>query len=212
MTDSQNHEKTTKYQPIALAAISAFTGIATTLIATSPAIWGSDMDTLKKDIQKLESEKIELSKQIIELNSKNSEQLQSINELNKIVQNYQEITNSPDMAMMLLPYLLEAISLGPWDGTIDCGVRSGGSMKELACSQIQTLLYYLDSTKYKPEVPREEVRANLARYQRDEKLSFAQNERNVGMLDQETLTRLIQQRLDDTNQSKKACEFFPKGC
>ncbi|MCT7986724.1 hypothetical protein NG796_25960 [Laspinema sp. A4] len=168
--------------------------------------------TLEKDIQKLESEKIELSKQIVELKNKNSEQSQFINELNKTVQNYQEITNSPDMAMMLLPYLLEAISLGPWDGTIDCGVRSGGSTKELACSQIQTLLYYLDSTKYKPEVPREEVRANLARYQRDEKLSLAQNERTVGMLDQETLTRLIQQRLNDTKESKKACEFFPKGC
>jgi hypothetical protein len=212
MANSQDDTRTTKYQPIALAAISAFTGIATTLIATSPALWGSNIDTLKKDIQKLESEKTELSKQTAELNSKNLEQSKSIDELNKTVQNYQEIAKSPDIAMMLLPYALDAISLGPWDGTIDCGVRSGGSMKELSCSQIQTLLYYLDSTKYKPEVPMEEVRANLARYQRDEKLGFARNERTVGMLDKETLTRLIQQRLDDMKESRKACEFFPKGC
>jgi hypothetical protein len=63
-----------------------------------------------------------------------------------------------------------------------------------------------------PEVPMEEVRENLSRYQRDEKLSFASNERTVGMLDKETLTRLIQQRLDDMKETKKACEFFPEGC
>lgn len=212
MENSQDSEKTSKYQPIVLAGISAVTGIATTLIATSPALWGSNIDTLKRDIQKLENEKTELSKQITELKSKNSEQLKFIDELNKTVKNYQEIAKSPDIAMMLLPYALEAISLGPSDGTIDCGVSSGGSMKDLACSQIQTLLYYIDSTKYKPEVPMEEVRANLARYQRDEKLSFARSERTVGMLDKETLNRLIQQRLDDTQERKKACEFFPKGC
>lgn len=216
MESSQDSEKHNKYQPIVLATISAVAGIFTTFIATSPALWGSNIDSLKEDIGELKNENEDLSKQVTELGNQNLKLSKTIEAQNKTVRNYQEIAKDPAISMLLLPYLLEMLSLGPWDGTIDCTSSLGGSMKELACNQIQTLLYYIDQEKYQPEVPIEEVAENIARYQRDQKLRFAASEATVGMLDKATLTRLIQHRLDMMQQgeaeSMRACEFFPEGC
>lgn len=212
----QDSEKASKYQPIVLAAISAIAGVITTFIATSPALWGSNIDSLKEDIQELQNENAELSKQITELRNQNSELSKTIGEQDKTVQNYQEIAKNPAMAMVLLPYLLKALSLGPADNTIDCTSSYGGATKELACRQIQTLLYYIDQESYQPEVPMEEVKENIARYQRDENLRYGESKATAGMLDKPTLTRLIQHRLDmmhqDETEGMRACEFFPEGC
>lgn len=71
-----------------LAAISAIAGVITTFIATSPALWGSDINSLKEDIQELQNENAGLSKQITELRNQNSELSKTIEEQNKTVQNY----------------------------------------------------------------------------------------------------------------------------
>ncbi|MEM8804529.1 MAG: hypothetical protein AAGF01_00585 [Cyanobacteria bacterium P01_G01_bin.38] len=160
----------------------------------------SEISSLEDKISMLEAEVQEKDQTIKEQESRIRELESRLLEMNE------DIAMNPAAAMSFLPYALRRI--GATDGTIDCATPSSDALKDLACQQIQTLLNSVNSS-YELTQQRANVRSQVARYQSEHGLNMGQDSRKAGMLDEQTLKFLIQDRLSDVGSERTAEDYFP---
>ncbi len=160
----------------------------------------SDLTSFNDQVSELEGEVTEKNQIIDEKETKIQELEKEIEEMKK------DIAMNPAASISFLPYALKTI--GASDGTIDCATKLSYALKDLACQQIQTLLNSVNSS-YELTEQRATVRPQIARYQSENGLSMGQISTKAGMLDEQTLKFLIQERLSDINSERTVEDYFP---
>ena len=195
-TESDTKNPKTQIQLALIGLIGTIAGIAGTLGVAVIGNWNEIFTN-----QSEPSDEIEEKNQII------SEQKDKISKLeNQLEEMNKDIAMNPTAAISFLPYALRAI--GATDGTIDCATPFSDALKDLACQQIQTLLNSVDNT-YELTQERADVRPQVTRYQSENGLSMGKDPRKAGMLDEQTLKFLMQERLRDVGSDKPVDHYFP---
>lgn len=206
-TDSDKSEPQTQIKLAIIGLIGTIAGIVGTIGVAMISNWDKmflnnpgnnssnnlEISNLKKEIEKSNQIREEQNQKIQELQSK-------LDEMNK------DIAMNPSAAMSFLPYALRTI--GAMDGTIDCATPVSDALKDLACQQIQTLLNSVNSS-YKLTQQRKDVRPQVMDYQSENGLNMGKDSRKAGMLDEQTLKFLIQERLTDVDSQKSVEDYFP---